>query len=371
MSRAAPVRAAVSIIHETPSAAPPVTSEVGRGLGGWQWATANEASWLAPADAAARLVAVSDSEVPRPAIEVRGLRKVYDDREVVRGVDLTVERGAILGLLGPNGAGKTTTVEILEGHRRRTAGEVKVLGHDPERGGAGFRERIGIVLQQGGVEPYLTVEEVIDATRGYYPRPLPTEELIATVGLEARARVRVRRLSGGQRRRLELALALCGDPELLFLDEPTLGFDPLARRSAWAAIRTLRERGTTVLLTTNSMEEADALADRLAIMVDGRIVASGTPSDLVGRRATGAVVRFPLPDGVAMPQSLTRYLATSRDGTMELRSSDPVLLLSELTSWALASGVRLEGLTVAPRSLEDVYLELIEEAREPEEPVER
>ncbi len=300
-----------------------------------------------------------DQRLTGKAIEVHGLRMAYGKLEVLRGVDLEVEAGMVFCLVGPNGAGKTTTIEVLEGYRQRTAGDVSVLGADPSRGGRGLRDRIGILLQDGGVEPYLTVREVVDATRGYYRRPLPAAELLDIVGLSDQAKVRVRRLSAGQRRRLELALALAGDPELVFLDEPTTGFDPHARLAAWDAIRRLTARGTTVVLTTNVMDEAQALADRVAIIVAGRIVAHGTPLDVVGARGPGSAIRFRLPEGgPALPPELTRMIASSRDDVLELRTVEPAALVNTLSAWALQNGLPLHDLVVAPRSLEDAYLEL-------------
>jgi ABC-2 type transport system ATP-binding protein len=291
------------------------------------------------------------------AIEVRGLVKRYGAVEAVRGLDLAVREGEVFALLGPNGAGKTTTVEILEGHRERTSGEVSVLGVDPARGGRAFRERIGIVLQQTGVEPYLTVRESLELTAGWYRRPRDSGELLDIVGLTERARVPVRRLSGGQRRRLDLALALCGDPKLLFLDEPTTGFDPAARHGAWDLVRRLRGSGLTVLLTTHFMDEAEQLADRVAVIVDGRIVAEGAPRDLIGTALRGTRIRFrasadlrvPLPAGLDARQD---------DGNVEIRSTEPTRDLHRLTAWALEHDVEVLDLDVRAASLEDAYLSL-------------
>jgi ABC-2 type transport system ATP-binding protein len=274
------------------------------------------------------------------AIELHGLRKSYGTREVLHGIDLTVRAGRVFALLGPNGAGKTTTVEILEGYRRRSAGAVSVLGEDPERAGAGFRTRIGIVLQSSAVYPTLSVREILELFAGYYPAPRDVDEIVALVGLGEKRDARVRTLSGGQLRRLDLGLALIGDPELLFLDEPTTGFDPEARRQAWETIRGLRGLGKTILLTTHYMEEAHALADELAILRDGRIVASGSPHDLLAGHAT-VEIRF------------------HRNGeAIRIDTDEPTRALNELTAEALADGVELEGLTVHRRTLEDVYLEL-------------
>ncbi len=291
-------------------------------------------------------------------IEVRGLRKRYGELEAVRGVDLRIERGEVFALLGPNGAGKTTTVEILEGHRDRSAGDVSVLGYDPGRHEVALKERTGVVLQQTGLEPYLTVAETVDMFRGYYPRPLPLDEILEVVGLKEQRDQRVRRLSGGQQRRLDVAVGLAGDPELLFLDEPTTGFDPTARRGAWAMIRNLRELGKTVLLTTHYLDEAQALADRVAIMVRGEIVAEDTPAGLVAADAD-AVIRFRAPEGAAVPENLG--FGEREDGLMEARTTDLTRDLHTLTSWALDEGVVLEDLTVSRLSLEDVFLRLTDE----------
>jgi ABC-2 type transport system ATP-binding protein len=274
------------------------------------------------------------------AIEVHGLRKSYGEREVLHGIDLTVPLGRVFALLGPNGAGKTTTVEILEGYRRRDAGEIAVLGEDPERAGAAFRARIGIVLQSSAVYPTLSVEEILELFAGYYPSPREVDEIVSLVGLEDKRDARVRTLSGGQLRRLDLALALVGDPELVFLDEPTTGFDPEARRQAWETIRNLRGLGKTILLTTHYMEEAHALADELAILREGRIVATGSPRALLAGHAT-VEIRF------------------RRNGQeVVIDTDEPTRVLNELTSEALAQGDELEGLSVHRRTLEEVYLEL-------------
>ena len=291
-------------------------------------------------------------------IEVRGLRKRYGQVEAVRGIDLRIERGEVFALLGPNGAGKTTTVEILEGHRARTAGDVSVLGFDPGRNEVALKERTGIVLQRTGLEPYLTVGETIDMFRGYYPRPLPLDDILGVVGLEEQRDQRVRRLSGGQQRRLDVAVGLAGDPELLFLDEPTTGFDPTARRGAWAMIRNLRTLGKTVLLTTHYLDEAQALADRVAIMVRGEIVAEDTPAGLVAADAD-AVIRFRAPAGIALPEELG--LREADEGLVEARTTDPTRSLHALTGWALAEDIALEDLTVSRLSLEDVFLRLTDE----------
>jgi ABC-2 type transport system ATP-binding protein len=294
--------------------------------------------------------------VSERAIDVSGLKKTYGSFEAVRGIDLFVDRGEVFALLGPNGAGKTTTAEILEGHRRRTAGEVSVLGYDPGKGERDFKERVGIVLQETGVEQYLTVREVIDLYRSYYPSPRPTDEVVSVVGLDEKADAQVRTLSGGQQRRLDVAVGLAGDPELLFLDEPTTGFDPSARRNAWKMVENLKSLGKTVFLTTHYMDEAQHLADRVAIISDGLIVAEGTPADLGGRSRSKTVISFRLsPDAPRPPAALGGR--TSNDG-FAVETDDPVRVLHDLTGWALAAGAELEGLTVSRPSLEDVYLEL-------------
>ena len=289
-------------------------------------------------------------------IEARGLRKAYADVEALKGVDLTVRRGEVFCLLGPNGAGKTTTVEILEGHRSYDGGDVAVLGYDPATGDRRFRARIGIVLQKAGVERFLTVEEVIELFRGYYPHPRPLDELLSIVGLQEKRRSLVRRLSGGQVRRLDMALALAGDPDLLFLDEPTSGFDPEARRSAWEMIAGLRDLGKTVLLTTHYMEEAERLSDRLAVIVEGRIVAEGTVESL--RRGQAAtVISFRNP-AAELPEPL-RSSAHVENGRVMVETDNPTPLLHDLTGWAVTSGIELEELRVASTSLEDIYLKLV------------
>ena len=291
------------------------------------------------------------------AIEVRNLKKSYGDLEAVAGIDVLVGQGEVFSLLGPNGAGKTTTVEILEGYRQRSSGEVNVLGYDPARGERSFKQRIGIVLQSTGVEPYLTVEEVIELHRGYYPSPRPLDEVIEVVELTAKRKSRVGKLSGGQQRRLDVAVGLAGDPELLFLDEPTTGFDPSARRHAWAMVKNLQTLGKTVFLTTHYMDEAQNLADRAAIIVGGRIVAEGPPATLGGRAEAPTNVTFQLPPGAPpLPEHL--HADSSPAGAVQLEAPEPMRTLHDLTGWALEHNVELESLSVTRPSLEDVYLEL-------------
>jgi ABC-2 type transport system ATP-binding protein len=279
------------------------------------------------------------------AIEVSGLRKHYGEYQAVRDLDITVLRGEVFGLLGPNGAGKTTTVEILEGYRTRTSGEVSVLGHDPAGRSIALRRRIGIVLQSGGIYSHITPREALHHWASFYPHPREVEEVLALAGLAHKADVRSRRLSGGELRRLDFALALVGDPELIFLDEPTTGFDPEARRAAWDTVRSLRDLGKTILLTTHYLEEAQALADRVAIVKDGRVLAVGAPRELgVG----GAHYRIAYRD--------------SNGELIERVTDDPTALLHELTAEALARGERLTDLSVGRPTLEEVYLELTADA---------
>jgi ABC-2 type transport system ATP-binding protein len=291
--------------------------------------------------------------VSEAAISVRDLRKSYGPVEAVRGLSFEVQRGEVFGLLGPNGAGKTSTVEILEGYRNRSGGDVSVLGFDPERGDRELKQRVGIVLQSVGFYPRATVRESVEQMAGFYPHPRDVRETIALVGLDGKEDQRANRLSGGQQRRLDLALALVGDPELIFLDEPTTGFDPAARRAAWEVIRSLRALGKTLLLTTHYLDEAQELADRVAIVKDGVIVAEGPPASLSAARSSYRVTW--LQDGQRR----------------EIETDDPTDLLHRLTGEALERGERLEGLSVSRPSLEDVYLELTadEESAAVSEPV--
>jgi ABC-2 type transport system ATP-binding protein len=283
-----------------------------------------------------------------PAIEVSGLRKAYGNLEAVRGVDFSIEEGEVFGVLGPNGAGKTTTVEILEGYRKRDAGEVRVLGHDPDRPGQDFRERIGVVLQQSELWPNVTVRETHAIFAGYYRAPRDVDQVIALVGLQEKASARVKSLSGGQKRRLDLGIALIGDPDLVFLDEPTTGFDPQARRAAWEMIRSLRSLGKTALLTTHYLDEAEQLADRVAVMRAGKIVRVGTPAELTSIEQ----------------QTEIRYRQNGEE--VLVRTDEPTRTLAELTSAAVARGEELEGLQVRRPSLEEVYLALTAEEDEVE-----
>ena len=296
-------------------------------------------------------------------IEVSGLLMSYGGFEAVRGVDLRVLRGEIFTFLGPNGAGKTTTVEILEGHRKRTAGDVRVLGEDPEHADRWWRARVGVVLQSSRVEPQLTVRECLELYAGYYPAPRSVQEVIELVGLKKQANVRGGVLSGGQQRRVDVALALIGDPELVFLDEPTTGFDPSARRSAWEMIDGLRRLGKTIFLTTHYMDEAEALADRIAVLRAGVIVAEGTPRTLGGRDRSPYQVTFALPDGVAMenlPESLAMVGGIDDSARVMLETREVMATLHALSGWAMEHGHEITDLQVSRPALEDVYLELTE-----------
>jgi ABC-2 type transport system ATP-binding protein len=278
--------------------------------------------------------------VPAAAISVHGLRKSYGDYEAVRGISFEIPEGEVFGLLGPNGAGKTTTIEILEGYRPRDAGEVDVLGFDPGRAGPAFRQRIGVVLQQSQLWPTITVAETHRMFAGYYDRPRDVDEVIKLVGLEEKRDARVKTLSGGQKRRLDLGVALVGDPDLVFLDEPTTGFDPAARRAAWDMIRALRSLGKTILLTTHYLDEAEQLADRVAVLREGQIIREGTPAELTG----------------GTNETEVRYRQDGHE--VVIHTTEPTRLLQELTAAALAEGREVEGLQVRRPTLEDVYLSL-------------
>ncbi len=298
----------------------------------------------------------------QPVVRARGLRKFYGEREVVRGIDLEVQAGEIFAFLGPNGAGKTTTVEMLEGYRSRDAGEVAVLGEDPASAGREWRSRIGVVLQTCTMPGELTVGELLGLYASYYPHANSVKETLELVGLAEQRQVRAQRLSGGQQRRLDVGLALIGDPELVFLDEPTTGFDPSARHHAWEVIANLRELGKTVFLTTHYMEEAQALADRVAVIAAGSIVSEGTTETLGGRNMAPSDISFSPPEGVE-PSDLPPELdsaAELREGRIHLPSRHPARTLHVLAGWALTRGFDLDDLIVGRPTLEDVYLELTE-----------
>jgi ABC-2 type transport system ATP-binding protein len=296
-----------------------------------------------------------------PAIVVRDLHKHYGENHAVRGLDLTIEEGEVFAVVGPNGAGKTTTVEILEGHRTRSSGHVEVLGNDPATGGRAFRERIGVVLQEAGMEDRFSARELLRHYAGFYPRPRHVDDVLELVGLTGKADERTRSLSGGQRRRVDLALGLIGDPDLLFLDEPTTGFDPSARRQAWEVVAGLCQGGKTVLLTTHYMEEAYRLADRVAVVAAGRVVAHGTPDELVDQTAGArAVISFRLPDEVSADELPRIDGELSVDGpAVEVRSAVPTSDLQALTGWATARGLEFDQLRLHRRSFEEAYLELV------------
>jgi len=303
--------------------------------------------------------------VRRPVIDARDVRISYGSHEALRGVDLSVVEGEIVAILGPNGAGKSSLIEILEGFRRRDAGSVSVLGEDPARAGTDWRARVGVVLQSSEPERHLTVEQCLRLYAGYYPKPRPVPEMLEALGLTARAGVRGGQLSGGERRRLDVALALIGDPQLLFLDEPTTGFDPSARRAAWETIAALRDLGTTVVLTTHHMEEAERLADRIFVLVAGRIVAGGPPDTLGGRDAAPAEISFELASAAASVElPFERGRVLERDsGRVRIESTSPLDDVELLARWARERDVRVEDLSVRRPTLEDLYLELTEGAR--------
>jgi ABC-2 type transport system ATP-binding protein len=311
-------------------------------------------------DVAATATAAHPGEA---AITVRGVRKSYGSVQALDGVDLTVRRGEVLALLGPNGAGKTTLTEILEGHRSADAGQLDVLGFDPARRERAYRERIGIVLQSEGLDPTATVREAIELYGAAYPNPRPWEEVIDLVGLREHAEKRAGVLSGGQRRRLDLALGICGDPELVFLDEPTTGFDPAARRQSWDLIESLSSLGKTILLTTHYMDEAQHLADRVVVIAGGRIIAEGTPDSLGRGVAETSLVSFRVPteldaDDMPLPDDAGLH---HRNGSVSFSTATPTHDLAPLLSWAAVRGAELEALSVSRPSLEDVYLQLTQE----------
>lgn len=315
----------------------------------------------APTHPVAPLAAARDAGAPRgTALSARGLRRSYGGFKAVHGIDLEIERGEIFALLGPNGAGKTTTLEILEGFRERSGGEIEVLGVDPEHGDRAWRERIGIVLQDSSPEPELTVRECLSLYAGYYSAPRELDDTLAQVGLAELGMRRCEQLSGGQRRRLDVALALIGDPELLFLDEPTTGFDPTARRAMWDLVESLRSGGTTILLTTHYMDEAERLADRIAVIAHGEIVATGTPGSLGSGPHLAGEISFSLPRGVELRQLPVGIGAPGidRGGRVRVATDDPVSALFSLTRWSLEHGHQLPDLELRRPTLEDVYLHL-------------
>jgi ABC-2 type transport system ATP-binding protein len=298
-----------------------------------------------------------------PAISVRGLRMRYANYEAVRGIDLDVEHGEILAFLGPNGAGKTTTTEILEGFRQRTAGDITVLGTDPAKGGADWRARIGVVLQANAPERLLTVRECLTMYAGYYPKPMPVDRVLGLVGLQEKADDRCDRLSGGQQRRLDVGLAIIGDPELIFLDEPTTGFDPSARHMAWDVVRGLRDLGKTVFLTTHFMDEAENLADRILVLAAGRIVAEGTPQTIGGRQTDASLITFTMPTDMTADTlpPLPVPVSVQHSGRVEITAPDPMPVLYAISSWAMDRGLAIADISVQRPSLEDIYLRLTQE----------
>jgi len=318
--------------------------------------TGTEPNWAVTATTSGQQALDTDA-----AISVRGLRKSYGEFAAVAGVDLDIRRGEIVAFLGPNGAGKTTTVEILEGYRKRTSGDVRVLGQDPESAPLLWRDRIGVVLQESEIEPDLTARECVELYAGYHLRSRPVMETLELVGLAEKAGTRGSQLSGGQRRRLDVALALIGDPELVFLDEPTTGFDPSARRQAWDVIDGLRSLGKTIFLTTHYMEEAERLADRIMVIARGRIVAEGTPKTLGGRDSRPAIITFQLPsshDIKSLPEPLCVRATAASDGQVSIPSQEPLRDVAHLAGWADANGLEVRDLEVERPTLEDIYLEL-------------
>jgi ABC-2 type transport system ATP-binding protein len=314
-------------------------------------------------DRPARATSGSGGPAPETVIAVEALHVAYGELEAVRGIDLKVHRGEVFAFLGPNGAGKTTTVELLEGYLKRTAGEVSVLGVDPEHADADWRERVGVVLQESAVEPDLTVCECLKLYAGYYGSPRQIDELIELVGLHEKADVLGGQLSGGQRRRLDVALALVGDPELIFLDEPTTGFDPSARRSAWEMIAGLQALGKTIFLTTHYMEEAEELADRICVLARGRIVGEGTPQTLGGRDRARSTISFSWPAGADrtdLPPDVLSALSGEHHERAELRTDTPMKVLGELAAWADEHTYALIDIEVHRPTLEQIYLELTE-----------
>jgi ABC-2 type transport system ATP-binding protein len=296
-----------------------------------------------------------------PAISIKRLHKAYGDFEAVKGIDLEVASGEVFAILGPNGAGKTTTVEILEGYRQRSSGEVTVLGADPNNPTREWRERIGIVLQDCELQPLLTVRESLEMYAGYYRHPRDIAETIELTGLGSKADDRAGKLSGGQKRRLDVALALIGDPDLIFLDEPTTGFDPEARREAWNAISSMRALGKTIVLTTHYMEEAQNLADQVAVFARGEIVAEGTPNEIGGRESLPTRIEFRLPTRISasdLPPDFRGGAESPEGGRVTIETTDPTQSLNQLTGWALERAIELDELTVNRPSLEDIYLQL-------------
>ncbi len=299
-----------------------------------------------------------------PAVSVTHLAKSYGDKQAVRDVSFEVQKGEVFALLGPNGAGKTTTIEILEGFRNRTGGEVSTLGVDPADRSTQrwLRSRIGVVLQELAVEPFYTVRQVLSRNAGYYPSPRPVDEVIEVIGLKEKADQRVKKLSGGQQRRLDVGLGIIGQPELLFLDEPTTGLDPLGRRDSWNLIRQLTAEGTTVMLTTHYMDEVEALADRVAVLNNAEIVASGTPTSIGGRDSGTVTIRFALPAGSAV-SDVPLVVQSIDDELVTVQTDDELRALHTLTGWALENGLALAGLSVSRVSLEDIYLDLTRSAQ--------